>query len=258
LKTLKQQGQRFNLEFITPLPKTNSKYSWFYNYQQWRIWKMKSILEIDTCKFYKLNEAKTVLESCPNLKYGDRDHKIYFYEMWPLIRVVEFLNVNGENIDLLKFSDGERNDDGLVILNNKEREIQFVQAIDGQQERIRMEHLEKYGRAPGVQDMEWKGNKNKRILVNQDTNALETKAILRSLSNLIDVAIRGKIKLQYKGMWLGVVFDDYTPPLSEKTEPLYKEICERVLDKHVERIKKIYSRVFFIGTSGAYRSCYEI
>jgi hypothetical protein len=207
-------------------------------------------LEIDTHEFYSLNEAKRALENAPQLEYRDRDHNLYFYEMWPLVRIAEYINKSSNDISQLKFSDGKRNDDGIVVLNGREQEIQFVLSMNGQQERVRMEHLKKYGRAPAVQDMKWQGNKNNRDLPEQDTNAFEANDILEKICSLIDDAVRGKIKSQYTGMWLGVVFEDYIPPLNEKTNQLYMKICERVIEKQVDQIKTIYSKVFFVGTSG--------
>lgn len=214
--------------------------------------------EIDTEKFYGLAEAKITLEAVPDPKYGTLGHNIYFYEMWPLIRVLEYLNPTGNDFEKLRFSDGKRNDDGIILLNNLKQEIQFVLAIDGQQENIRMEHMKKYSRAPAVQDMKWSGKKWERVLPEQNTVAFERIEIMKKLKALIKDAVQRKIKPQYCGMWLGVVYEDHLFPFSEKTTQNYTEICGCVMKTYRIQLKKIFKKVFFVGTSGNHINKFDL
>ena len=217
-----------------------------------------AILGIDTGKLYTLAEAKEVLEGAPIPRYEDRYHGIYFYEMWPLIWVMEYLNPAKSDYGQLRFSDGERTDDGIVILNGINQEIQFTEATDGYQEAIRMEHLAEYGRAPGIQDMKWEGTRRNRILPQQETDAIERGEILEKSKSLILDAVKRKIQPQYNGMWLGVVFEDHTPSNSERTIQEYKPVCDSVMQEYAVQLKKIYTKVFFIGKSGNHITHYDL
>ena len=189
--------------------------------------------------------------------YENRDHDIYFYEWEPLVKIMEYLTTTSNDSGKLRFSDGKRNDDGIVILNGMEQKIQFVLAVNGPQEAIRMEHLKKYGRAPGFNDMKWQGTKHKRKLPEQDSECFELNEILEKLRRLIQGAVLGKIKPQYKDMWLGVVFEDL-PPSNEKTKPRYSAMCEGVVEEHKDELRNIYLKVFFVGLSGNYIKHYDI
>ena len=212
---------------------------------------------IDTAKYYGLDEAKTALEAIPDPKPGAQEHNIYFYEMWPLVRLLEYLNPDDTHSVKLRFSDGKRNDDGIILLNNIKQEIQFVLAIDGQQENIRMEHQKIYGRAPAVQDMEWSGKKWDRVLPEQNTMAFDRTEIMDKLKSLVQNAVQRKIKKQYCGMWLGVVFEDHTPLASEKTIQNYTEVCDWVMKIYKKQLGELFKKVLFIGTSGTYIKHYD-
>lgn len=219
---------------------------------------MDIIPSIDTDKFYELAEAKTALEAIPDPEWGTQSHNIYFYEMWPLVRVLEFLNPTSNDSGKLRFSDGKRSDDGIVLLNSIKQEIQFVLAIDGQQENIRMEHKKKYSRAPAVQNMKWSGKKWERVLLEQNTVAFERTEIMEKLKSLIQDAVQRKIKPQYSGMWLGVVFEDYIVPFSEKTVQSYTGVCDCVMRTYRDQLWGIYEKVFFVGTSGKYINQFDL
>jgi hypothetical protein len=219
---------------------------------------MDIILEINTDKFYTIREAKNALKGVPTPEYGTRNHSIYFYEMWTLVRVLEYLNPDRNDSGKLRFSDGNRNDDGIVLLNDLKQEIQFVLAINGQQENIRMEHKKKYSRAPAVQDMKWSGKKWERTLPEQNTVAFGRSEIMGKLKSLVQIAVQRKIKKQYCGMWLGVVFEDHTPPFSEKTAQDYAEVCDCAIKAHEAPLGEIYKKVFFLGKSGRYIKQFDL
>jgi len=206
------------------------------------------ILGIDTDKFYTLGDAKEALEGCPKVNFGEPYHDIYFYEMWPLVKILEYLTNSSNNAEKLRFSDGKRSDDGIISFNGREQEFQFVLALDGYQESIRIEHRDRYGRAPGIQELTWEGNQYNRILPNQDTKSFEPNEILSILKSKINDAIEIKIKPWNKGMWLGVVFDDLLPA-SEETTNNYREVCDHVLQTYGEDLKEIYPKVFFVVTN---------
>ena len=167
--------------------------------------------------------------------------------MWPLVKVAQYLNTLGPQKLTLNFSDGQRKDDGIIVLNTQKQQIQFVLAIDGHQEDIRMEHLMKHKHAPAVQDLKWQGSKKNRTLLEQETSAINVDEILKKLESLLEIALRKKIKTDYKGMWLGIVFDDYLLSSSEKSHQKIKAICGQLIRKKSSQIKNIYSKVFFVG-----------
>ena len=214
---------------------------------------------IDTSIAYTLSDARKALEGAPKPEFGEQNHGIFFYEMWPLVWVMEYMNAG--DTDTLRFSDGKRTDDGLVILNGTKEAFQFTEASNkkqGKHESIRMEHLDKYGRAPAVQDMKWEGKKNNRTLAEQDTVTFESGEILKKLHSLIEDAINRKNDDKYKRMSLGIVFDDHMLFPVEKARQEYVEIFESVIKKHSDQLEKIYPKVFFIGKSGKHIKHYDL
>ena len=172
---------------------------------------------------------------------------------------MEYLKADDTN--MLRFSDGERTDDGMVIVNGMEQGIQFTEASNkkhGKHDAIRMEHLSKYGRAPAVQDMEWQGKKKDRILAEQDTATIKSSEILKKLKSLLLGAINRKLNDKYKGMWLGVVFDDYLLSPSKKTNKKYATIFENVIQTHLSQLEKIFPKVFLIGKTGKFIKQYDL
>jgi hypothetical protein len=96
-----------------------------------------------------------------------------------------------------------------------------------------------------------------RVLPEQNTMAFERPQIMEKLESLIRDAVQKKIKPQYCGMWLGVVFEDYMLPVSEKTTQNYTAVCDCIMETYRGQLGKIYTKVFFLGTTGNHIKHYD-
>jgi hypothetical protein len=188
------------------------------------------------------------------LRFGNMDHHFYFYEMWPLYKLAK--NIYGDNTQTrIRFTGPLQEPfDGIIQHTSltTDQKVEFVNAIDGHEVSVRLEYAKKFGWVKGIGKMNFSGSKNKRAFGNNQT--LEMFEIGGSEMNeeyslLIDTAIKRKIsKPEYQGFWLGITIDDMKfSRLNERPEPIIT-IAEEVIDGTREEIKKLFQRVFIIGT----------
>jgi hypothetical protein len=209
-------------------------------------------------KEFSIHEAKNIVEKVFEKKLvidpNDRFHNYFFHEIRPLVIIAEHV---GDEETHITFTGNNDDIDGNIRFGDT-GEIQAVEltaAIDGHQESLRMEHLEKYGRAPSLGDIPYSGNKNNRVIKEFQPKLVRSQDYdHNTLVPLVKTAIQKKIKKsktnkKYHKSWLGVVFDDYMHPAdkNDRLDPIFKNILE-----NNPSLFETFYRIFIIGINREY------
>jgi Transposase, Mutator family len=187
-----------------------------------------------------------------------RFHNLFFHEICPLLLIAERV---GDKTTRIIFAVENDRFDGVIILGDARRtqQVEMTAAIDGYQDALRMELLAARGRAPAFQEIRASGTKKNQ---NFDEDEDLREAIVseeydqKTLRPLLEKALKLKVEkaktnVNYRGAWLGIVFDDRIAPLNHKKKRRFDPVCEQVLAGESGQYHP-FSRVFFVGISRKY------
>ncbi|MBT3396429.1 MAG: hypothetical protein HN423_04535 [Alphaproteobacteria bacterium] len=129
-------------------------------------------------------------------------------------------------------------------------------AIDGRNDALQMELMKKRGDAPGFQKIQSSGTKKNRKFGANESRMVSSDNHDRTTFSLLEDALNLKLwkantNENYRGAWLGIIFDDWFCPSVDRKKKRFDPICDRVLEG-VAGGDGPFSRVFFIGVSRQY------
>lgn len=181
------------------------------------------------------------------------DSKVFFSEIRPLALLIKYLEKTGYEIEWVQPVIGDQPFDarlGYVHLDTViEQKLEFVEAIDGYDDKLRMEVLNRDGHVSATGSVLNAGSKHK----GRPKLAVRTESILRSdnlskIYSLIEIALRKKVRKNYEtGTCLIVIFDDHIPvPFKEE----YKEPIQALAAGYACLSFSPFSRIVVLGQSG--------
>ncbi len=210
---------------------------------------------------FTVDEAESTVEfiyDCCRIDLHDRFHNLFFYEVSPLVSIARYVSAD---ISGLEFTGERSRFDGLIRFNNEKesQKIELTAAIDGRNDALQMELLERQGHAPAFRKIQATGNKRNREFPAEANQSVARRAIdydRFTLLPLLQSALEKKIQKaranhDYCDAWLGIVFDDYCCPDVE-AKPMRFDPLGRHILRNGSRAHAPFSRVFLVGVSRKY------
>ena len=161
---------------------------------------------------FTVAEAKTIVNSIYDnccIDTESRFHNSFFHEICPLLLIAE--HIADEAVRIV-FSEANSRFDGLILFNEgRKQRVELTAAIDGHDEALRMELLEKRGHAPAFQKIAARGSRRNRTFGPNETDGIRMAEYDRgTLLPLLEKALAQKVNRAranqlYSGAWLGVV-----------------------------------------------------
>ncbi len=189
------------------------------------------------------------------IPYGGEIHGYVFKEILPMLAVAKKLN---SECSLHFLGPKLSTEDGSLFhhsLPNGIQGVQCVAAVDGYMDSIRMEKLKLHGHAEAYGDVEYSGTKHNRTIssnLNIIAYSPDDDCVINDFKNLIRDALRKKNDVKYKGLWLVICIDDYTPfRLSEdkdlsKAAQHFQSILSEDEFKH---LANIFPQILLVGAN---------
>ncbi|MDC0344664.1 hypothetical protein OAN22_00725 [Alphaproteobacteria bacterium] len=183
--------------------------------------------------------------------FGSTLHGYVYYEIIPILTVAKSIGMDCQ----VHFLGPEQNEkDGLLFhksLDIKGQGVQCVTVIDGKQEKLRIEKLEKYGlaKAGKVSSQSPENCANIPPELRLRASALDTPAHEHAFRHLLLETLQKKIDIRYKGLWLIVTLTNFgTLALQKHSLSIIKKIFHQLLDEEDlrEKLGDIYDKVFLV------------
>lgn len=201
----------------------------------------------EACQFVRVGLAGEAIDT------NDRFHHLFFNEFVPLVAIASGIDECAEII----FSAAGHGVDATLLLGDDRRSqmVEMTAAVDGQQEALQMEHLERYGHAPVTTKILATGKRNTK-----DRHIAETDAewasvdehreeTSRLIADALDKKKRKAVSRQhYNDAWLGIVVPNFPP--RDYRRGRFDPLCVKLLSEPAAYAP--FSRVFVVSTVGDY------
>lgn len=208
---------------------------------------------LDPGRRFSVREAKELTDLIYDgytINDRSRFHARFFYEICPATSVAAFL---GSHVKELTFTGGNQEQfDAIFLLETGlvPQKVEICAAIDGHNNALQRELLDKQGHAPGIQKIEATGTKKNRRFGENKLRAVAVSETTAEALRLIDGAISkkrdgAKRNPNYPGAWLVVVFDDMFLP-ERYREKRFSDVLNKLID---ETTIDPFSRCFCVGVS---------
>ena len=201
----------------------------------------------------------------------DRFHNTFFHEICPILSIAEHVDSGDTR---MVFTGADAQFDGLLHLKpGGQQKVEMTSAIDGQNDALQMELLDKQGYARAFVPIHASGTKKTRIFgPNESYTSASTgdygwstdedggstdRYDCETLLPLLEQSLLRKIKKakkneNYADGWLGIVFDDWVCPLKKaEKKKRFDPLCRRLLDGGRDQYAP-FCRVFILGISRQY------
>ena len=211
----------------------------------------------DSGRWFPFNEAQRLAEDVLGhccIDTADRRHNQFFYEICPVILIAGQLGDAGSE---LRFCGKNSRFDAEYRNQTSVTKVEMVAAINGWNDALQMELLDKCRSAPAFQRIVANGLKDRRVFSDNVTEAIEfTEYADKTLRPLVSRALEKKKTIasknnSYLGAVLGIVFDDYIKPVDSKKKGAFDPIFRQEFGSNPANWKP-FSRVFVVGVSGRY------
>jgi len=195
---------------------------------------------------YRIDQVNEQKSLCP--RTDTSAHKRFFYEIMPIYTLLERL-FSDQRLFEIRFTAAEEECgyDAELHMDKDIIKIECVRAVDGHNEGLQLEHMEKYGRAPASQDIIASGTKNNREMDEQQAVCVNAEVTNNKIENLIIDAFQHKQKDKYRGYWLIITFNDWMN-LSFKRQKLLDSTFSNMLESN-NLNHNIFERIIIIGDS---------
>jgi hypothetical protein len=141
-------------------------------------------------------------------------HKRFFHEICPLVTIASYI---GDEAIGVVVSPRSNRYDGLIVLSDGRHQIvELTAAVDGHNDSLIKELLEKRGSAPVYQKIEHTGVRQQRSFGLNNSEAICMVKRDNELLHRMQKRLQKKKQIAttnhlYIGAWLGIVFDEWPP-----------------------------------------------